>query len=258
MIRSMRNIVRGCLKKPPEAGPISAHRDILSLRSLPLPRYLKYEMDYIAELTDCHQYPPVKAVVEPKVTGVTDTTISLEWSYPYHAADGFLMRFSSKNLISTIDLDSGSKYVDFGDGSISTILDGLHRGREYTIRVYAINAFGESPPVYFTGVTGRPPSVRWIFADLISAPDPRGGTAYVISVRGYGFTPGISTITEVIGPAESVAFYSRVFEQEGYFSGVSKAFLCSSSDRNFVVLSREINPPHYFPAANEIVLPLCP
>jgi hypothetical protein len=117
-----------------------------------------------------------------RVTNVADGTISVSWIDQSDNENGFLIRFLGKNVVS--NEHTGTKSV--GRDAVSASLTGLRSNYEYTIRVVAFNAFGESRSS--NEVRARTPSIP----ETIRVPLHR-------QIIVQGFVPYVGTFPLPIG-----------------------------------------------------------
>lgn len=180
MAVSIRTVARECLNL---IGAVSVQRHILALRDLPPPRSLRDDLNFIQR----NRCPP-KAPTGLRVTNVADRKISVAWTDQSSNEDGFSIQFLGKSAGATDH--TGSKSV--GRNEASATLEGLRSNHEYTIRVLAFNAGGQSPASNQVQATTP--------ARTISVSSEGTGKSTVFTIKGTGFTPSSRVVIKLTNP----------------------------------------------------------
>jgi hypothetical protein len=140
-----------------------------------------------------------------RVIEVADRKIRVAWTDQSSNEDGFRVRFRGTRAGSSEH--TGSTPV--GRNQVTAILTGLRSDHEYTIRVVAFNAAGESESS--NEVHARTP------ARQISVSNEGTGTATVFVVTGAGFTPNSRVVIRITAPQLAQVQFAETAGTDGKF-----------------------------------------
>lgn len=231
---SVRTIARECLNI---AEVISVREDILTLRTVPPPRSLRKELNFIRR-TRC----PLEKPTNMRVTEVADRKISVSWNDQSDNEDGFRIQFRGKRTGSTDH--TGSKSVGRNEESAS--LAGLRSGHEYTISVVAFNAGRQSESSNEARATTP--------ARTITVSTEGAGPSTVFAVTGAGFTPGSLVVVRFTDPQLHQVQGQATAGGDGRFN-LRHSVPCGSSTQVTVTAFEDADPLGTF--ANAVVT-TCP